>query len=77
MQVNGHNTVFKNRTGKRGSGVGFCLEEQVQYKMRTDLTRNYTDLEILVVEIHGRNKNIPTLVCAVYQPSSIEVEKLE
>ena len=77
VQVNGYNTVFKNRTGKRGRGVGFHLKEQLQYKVRTDLTRNYTDLEILVVEIRGRNKNTPFLVCAVYQPSSIEVEKLE
>ena len=52
------------------------LKEQLQYKVRTDLTRNYTDFEILVVEIRGRNKNT-TLVCAVCQPSSIEVEKLE
>ena len=62
---------------KRGGGAGFYVKEQLQYKVRTDLTRNYTDLEILVVEIHVRNKNTPTLVCAVYQPSSIEVEKLE
>ena len=72
VQVNGYNTVFKSRTGKRGGGVGFYLNEQLQYKVRTDLTRNYIDLEI-----HGRNKNTPTLVCAVYQPGSIEVEKLE
>ena len=45
--------------------------------MHTDLTQNYIDPEILVLEICGRNKNTPTLVCAVYQPSSIEVEKLE
>ena len=77
VQVNGYNTVFKNRTGKRGGGVGFYLKEQLQYKVRTGLTRNYTDLEILVVEIRGRNKNTPSLVCAVYQPSSIEVEKRE
>ena len=37
----------------------------------------YTDLEIFVVEIRGRNKNTPSLACAVYQPSSIEIEKLE
>ena len=30
-----------------------------------------------MVEFRGRNKNIPTLVCAAYQPSSIEVENLE
>ena len=59
VQVNGYNTVLKNRTGKRGGGVGFYLKEQLQYKVRTDLTRNYTDLEILVVEIRGRNKNTP------------------
>ena len=76
VQVNGYSTVFKNRTGKKGGGVGFYLKEQLQCKVRTDLTRNYTDLEIVVVEIHGRNKNTPSLVCAVYQTSSIEVEKL-
>ena len=59
VQVNGYNTVFKNRTGKRGGGVVFYLKEQLQCKVRTDLTRNYTDLEILVVEISGRNKNTP------------------
>ena len=45
--------------------------------VRTDLTLNHTDLEILLVKIRGRNSNTPTLVCAVYQPSSIEIEKLE
>ena len=70
-------TVFKNRSGKRGRGVGFYLKDQLQYKVRVDFTRNYTDLEILVAEIRGRNKNTRSLVCAVYQPSSIEVEKLE
>ena len=77
MQVNGYNTVFKNRTGKRGDGVRFYLKEQLQYKVGTDFTWNYTDLEILVVDIHGRNKSTSTLLCAVYQPSSIEVGKLE
>ena len=44
VRVNGYNTVFKNRTGKRGCGVGFYLKEQLQYKVRTDLTQNYTEL---------------------------------
>ena len=71
--VSGCNSVFENRTGKRGDGVGFYLKQQFQNKVHTDLTQNYTDLEILSIEI--RNKNIPTLVCAVYQPTSSE--KLE
>ena len=77
VQVTGYNTAFKNWTGKRGDGVGFYLKEQLKYKVRADFTQNYTDLEILAVEICVRNKKTPTLVCAVYQPSSIEVEKLE
>ena len=30
VQVNGYNTVFKNRTGKGGGGVSFYLKEQLQ-----------------------------------------------
>ena len=29
VQLNGYNTVFKSRTGKRGDGVGFWLKEQL------------------------------------------------
>ena len=38
VQVNEYNTVFKNRTEKSGSGVGFYLKEQLQYKVHTNLT---------------------------------------
>ena len=31
----------------------------------------------LFVEISGRNKNTPSLICVAYQPSSNETEKLE
>ena len=77
VQINGYNAVFKNRANKRGGGVGLYLKEQLQYKVRNDLMRNYTTLEVLLVEIRGRNKNTPTLICVTYQPSSNESEKLE
>ena len=34
-------------------------------------------MEILFVEIGGRNKNIPSLICVAYQPGSNEIGKLE
>ena len=34
-------------------------------------------MEVLLIEICGRNKSSPTLICIAYQPSSIEAEKLE
>ena len=77
VQVNGYNTVFKNRIKKRGGGVDFYIKEQLQCKLRIDPTQNYTDLEILVVEICWRHKNTPTIVCAVCQPRSTEMEKPE
>ena len=40
VRVNVYNTVFKNPAETRGGGVGFYLNEQLQYKIRTNLTRN-------------------------------------
>ena len=33
-------------------------------------------IEILWIEVQGRNKNIPVLIGVVYQPNSNETEKL-
>ena len=44
--------------------------------MRYDLSKRRDNLEILFVEIGGRNKNTPSLICVAYQPSSNEIEKL-
>ena len=32
---------------------------------------------MLFVEIGGKNRNTPSLICVAYQPSSNEIEKLE
>ena len=77
VQLNGCNAIFKNRTNKRGGGVGFYIKDQLEYKIRKDLTSKQEPLEVLLIEIRGRNKNSPTLICIAYQPSSIEAEKLE
>ena len=73
VQVNGYNTVFKNRTGKRGCESNFntrCVP------ILPGITRNYPDLEILEVEICGRNKKTLTLVCAVYQRAQLKLRNL-
>ena len=76
VQINGYNSVFKNRMGKR-EGVGFYIKESITYKVRHDLSKGHDNLEILFVEIDGRNKNTPSHICVVYQPSSNEIEMLE
>ena len=77
VQINGYNSIFKNRIGKRGGGVGFYIKESITYKVRHDLSKRLDNLEILFVEIGGKNKNTPSLICVAYQPSSNEIEKLE
>ena len=77
VQLSGYNTIFKNRTNKRGGGVGFYIKDQLEYKIRKDLTSKHESLEVLLTEIRGRNKKSRTLICIGYQPSSIESEKLE
>ena len=55
---------------------GFYIKDELEYKICKDLTSKHESLEVLLIEIHGRNKNSPTLICVAYQPSSMEVEKL-
>ena len=77
VQINGYKSVFRNRIGKRREGVGFYIKESITYKVRHDLSKRHDNLEILFVEIGGRKKNTPSLICVVYQPSSNNMEKMK
>ena len=52
------------------------MKEHMQFEVRHDLGKNDESIEILWIELRGRNKNTPFLTGAVYQPSSNETEKL-
>ena len=45
--------------------------------MRYDLWKIHNNLQIVFIEIGGRNKNTPSLICVAYQPSSNEIERPE
>ena len=77
VQINGYNSVFRNRIGKRGGGVGIYIKESITYKVRHNLLQRHDNLEILFIEIGGRNKNTPSLICVAYQQRSNEIERLE
>ena len=76
VQIAGYNTVFRHREAKGGGGVGFYIKDHMHYKIRKDLNKIEESLETMWVEIRGQNKNSAYLVCAVYQPSSVETERL-
>ena len=65
IRINGYNSVFRNRIGKRGGGVDFYIIESITHKMRHGLSKGHDNLEILFVEIGGINKNTFTYLCCV------------
>lgn len=76
VSIKGYESVFVNRKGQQGGGVGFYIRENLSFKARFDLKRNYS-LEALCVVFRERNKNTPFLILTVYQPCSREDEKLK
>ena len=75
MQNNGYSSVWKNRESKTG-GVGYYIKEHMSFKVRHDLGKIDESIEILWIELRGRNKNTPFLIGVVYQPISNETERL-
>ena len=50
----------------KGGGVGMAIAKHLNYKRRTDLESKFSSLELCIVEIICRTKNI--LVVSLYQP---------
>ena len=53
------------------------MKEHISFKVRHDLGKIDESIEILWIELRGRNKSKPFLIGVVYQPSSNETEMLE
>ena len=47
----------------------------MSFNLRQDLGKIDESIEILWIEVQGRNKNTPFLIEAVHRPSSNETEK--
>ena len=76
VQIPGYSTFFKHRDGKKGGGVAIYIKDHYTVNERKDIGKIDTSIENLWIEVKGRNKNTPYLVGVLYQPSSIEAEKL-
>ena len=75
-KLDGYELFYKNRNGKRGGGVAIYVKDTITCHERKDLSKNHKDLEVIIVEAKGRNKNSSYLIVTVYQPSSKENDKL-
>eukprot|EP00111_Clytia_hemisphaerica_P015099 TCONS_00044479-protein len=75
-ELEGYKLFYKNRVGKRGGGVAIYVKDTITRHERKDITKNHKDLEVVIVEAKGKNKNNSYLIVTVYQPSSKEEDKL-
>ena len=76
VQIDGYKSEFKNRESKSGGGLGLYIKQRMSFNVRHDLKKIDESIEILRIEVQGRNKNTSVLIGAVYQPSLNETEKL-
>ena len=50
-----------------GGGVGAYIRDDIPFKRRTDLEQLYPDLEVLWLEVPGRNTNSKLLLGTIYR----------
>ena len=67
VQINGYSSVWKDRESKTGDGVGYYIKEHMSFKVRHDIGKIDESIEILWIELRGRNKNTPFVIGVVYQ----------
>ena len=64
VQIEGYNTEFRQRQGRRRGGVGLFIKEDLRYKIRRDISNIESDLEQLWVELTFKNKNSSILLAS-------------
>ena len=69
VNIAGYKSIFKHCHDKRSDGVGFYMKDNTSFKTRNDLTKHILNMEVIFIELHGRNKNTTYLVAVVDQPS--------
>ena len=75
VQIDGYKAEFKNGESKSGGGIGFNIKEHMSFNVRHDVEKVDESIEILWIEVQGRNKSTPVVIGVVYQPSLNETEK--
>ena len=79
VNIAGYESIFKHGKDKKGGGLGFYITKNISFKTRNDLRKNIVNMEVMFIELHGRNENttsIKYLVAVAHQPSTYESDKL-
>ena len=77
VQIEGYNSEFINREGRRGGGVGVWSKDCFKYKIRKDIVDFEPDIKHIWIEHTYRNKHSSVLVGSFYQDRFSNTSKTE
>ena len=66
VKVPGYNFVGSHRKGRKGGGVGFLVSQNLEFRVRKDLTLDLPNFENMTIEIKTHAENI--IVSTLYRP---------
>jgi hypothetical protein len=72
VSIPGYSSLFRNRDIVRGGGVGVYINNSINFKRRCDIEQIEPELEHILVEISGRNKNSKLLLGVMYRSNRMQ-----
>lgn len=77
VELPGFKLVYKNREERRGGGVAAYVKDDIDFKLRNDITTLHNELEHIWIEINGSNRHSKILLGVFYQPNFDDASKAE
>ena len=75
VSIPGYNILYRNRTSRRGGGVGLYVKDHIKYKQRDEINNINNDIEHLWIEVQGKNKHSSVLIGVMYQPNVNDISR--
>ena len=72
FHIDGYNFVYECRVGKLGGGVGIYICKDLNYVLRSDLTRSKAEIECIFIEIN-QTKGPNMVIGCIYRPPNTDV----
>ena len=73
INIPGYKLISKERTNKKGGGVGFLIDEKLIFRVKTELEVFNNNMEQITVEIKGCQENI--MITSIYRPPNTPSNK--
>ena len=74
INMNNYNFIHKSRVNKSGGGVGMYILNNIDFKLRDDITSDLTSMESMFIEIDNKERK-NTVIGNIYRPPNCDIKK--